>query len=161
MAKWVTCYISRAMQALRARLAQLESVESKLLSSQAQVTHLQHQLRLYRQNSHFVESMKDKVVHCEEVERQLQLVMEENQALCDNRANADLLRYQVQSLQQGCEELGSAMEEVTRLRVENRELKAGRGRDEDTPSSGLHIQLAELQRREIVALNEFGELSTQ
>ncbi len=149
------------MQALQTRLTQLESTESKLLSSQAQVTHLQHQLRLYRQDSHFTDRMKDKILHFEEIERQLQLTMEENQALRQDRMNTDLLRYQVQSLQQDCKQLGDVMEEVTRLRVENRELKAGHGKGQDTPSSALQIQLAELQQREIVALKEFGELSTQ
>ena len=149
------------MQALQQRLTHLESVESKLISSQAKVVHLQHQLSLYRQDSHFIERMKDKVLHFEDVERQLQLAKEENLTLRQDRTNTDLLRYQVQSLQQDCEQLASVMEEVTRLRVENRELRAGHGKGQVTPSSALQIQLAELQRREIISLKEFGELSTQ
>ena len=153
--------VLRAMQALRARLSLLESVESKLLASQTQVTHLEQQLRLYRQDSHFVARTKDKVLHFEEIERQLHLLIQENKSLHQDRANADLLRYQVQSLQQGCEELSSVMEEVTRLRVENRELRAGCGMDQEMPSSALQVQVAELQQREVVALKEYGELSTQ
>lgn len=131
------------------------------MSSEALVSHLQHQLRLYRQDSHFVESMKNKLVRCEQAEQQLQRLVEENQALRQDRTNADLLRYQLQSLQRKCEKLDSLMEEVTTLRVENRELKAGLRKDQDTPSSALQIQLAEMQQREIVAIKQLGELSTQ
>lgn len=151
------------MQGLQRRLANLESVESKLLSSQAQVAHLQHQLSLYRQDSHFIHTMKNKLVHLEGIERQLQLAKKENQALRQDRTNADLLRYQVQSLQQNREQLATVMEELTTLRVENRQLRVGSGcgTGQDTPSSALQIQLAELQQKEIVSLKKFGELTTQ
>lgn len=149
----------RSVQVLRRRLSELETTESKLLSSQTQIKHLQHQLSIYRQDSHFVESVKDKVLHYETLEHKLQLLTEENQSLCQDRANADLLRYQVQSLQQCCDALGEVTAEVARLRQENSELKQDKG--QEASASALQIHLAELQQREIVSLSRYGELVTQ
>lgn len=151
----------RSVQVLRTRVAKLETVESKLLSSQAEVQQLQHQLRIYRQDSHFVGSMRDTVVHCESLQHQVQQLAEENASLRQDRANADLLRYQVQDLQQRCEEMEGAVEEVARLRVENHKLLTGGTNGPEGALSSLQIRLAELQQKEIVALNKYGELASQ
>lgn len=149
----------RSVETLKSRIAQLETVESRLLSSQSEVRHLQHRLRMYRQDSHFVEGVQEKLLAYETLQHQVQLLREENNSLTQDRTNSDLLRYQAQSLQHRCEELEGVLEEVTRLRVENDELKLRRevkGKD-----SVLQAQLAELQQREVVSLNSSGKLTTQ
>lgn len=152
----------RSVQVLRRRIAELETVESKLLASQAEVKQLQHHLRLCRQDNHFVESMKDTVVHCESLQHQVQKLKEENISLRQDRANADLLRYQVQNLQQRCEEMEGAAEEAARLRVENSKLLAGETNgDHDGMRLTLQIRLKELQQKEIVSLSNYGELASQ
>ena len=145
---------------MQARLAELETVESKLVSSQAEVRHLQHQLRIYRQDAHFVECIQDKLTSYETLQRESQLLREENNSLQQDRANSDLLRYQVQSLQNRCAELEGVMEEVAKLRVENNELKQSIG-ERKGASSGLQAQLVELQQKEIVSLKNYGDLATQ
>lgn len=145
---------------LRTRIAKLETVESQLLSSQAEVKQLQHQLRISRQDNHFVGSMRDTVVHCESLQRQVQKLAEENTSLRQDRANADLLRYQVQNLQQRCEEMKGVEEELARLRVENSKLLTGTNSHEGALST-LQIRLEELQQKEIVALSKYGELMSQ
>lgn len=151
----------RAVEGLKTRIAQLETVESKLLSSQAEVRHLQHQLRINRQDAHFVESVQQNLMDYESLQRQVRLLMEENNSLTQDRANSDLLRYQAQSLQRRCEEVEGAMEEVAKLRVENTQLKLKEENGGHTSSSVLQAQLAELQQREIVSLHKHGELTTQ
>ena len=143
------------------RVAELETVESKLLSSQAEVRHLQHQLRLHRQNAHFFDGFEQKLMDYESLQRQVQLLKEENNSLTQDRANCDLLRYQTQSLQHRCAELEGVMDEVAKLRVENSELKLKEGEGTDASTSVLQTQLAELQQREIVSLHCHGELTTQ
>lgn len=146
---------------MKARLVELETVESKLLSSQVEVRQLQHQLRMYRQNAHFLESVQEKLLSCESLQHQVQLLKEENSSLSQDRTNSDLLRYQVQSLQQRCEELEGVREEVAKLCIENSELKLNEGKGNDAPYSVLQTQLAELQQREIVSLSKYGDLTTQ
>lgn len=146
------------MELLKTRLSQLETVESKLVSSQAEIKHLQQQLRIYRQDAHFADGVQDKLMRYEQLEHQVQLLSEENTSLRQDRTNADLLRYQVQSLQHHCNELEGGMEEGARLRLENSKLKTNEGKEHD---SVLQVQLTELQQREIVTLRKYGELITQ
>lgn len=153
--------LNRSVEVLRRRVAELEAVESRLLSSQTQVKHLQHQLRICRQDAHFVESMKDKIMCCEDFQHRVQLLMEENQSLQKDRVNADLLRYQVQSLQQRCDNLEGVLEEVQGLRLENSQLKEGETKGQQASFSALQIRLAEFQQREVVSVSKFGELSSQ
>lgn len=152
---------SRSVEQLKVRVAELETVESKLLSSQAEVRHLQHQLRLHRQNAYFFEGFEQKLMDYESLQRQVQSLREENSTLMQDRANCDLLRYQAQSLQHQCEDLKGVMEEVAKLRVKNSELKLNEGAESDASISVLQAQLAELQQREIVSLHRHGELTTQ
>lgn len=156
-----TVLSSRSVEGLKTRIAQLETVESKLLSSQAEVRHLQHQLRMYRQDTHFVEGVQQQLMDYESLQHQFRSLMEEKNSLAQDRANSDLLRYQVQSLQHRCEELEGVMEEVAKLQVENTRLQLKEGNGKDTSTSVLQAQLVELQQREIVSLHKHGELTTQ
>lgn len=151
----------RSVEALRARVAKLETVESELVSSQAQVQQLQHQLRVYRQDSHFIGSMKDTIVQSESLQHQYQNLVEENASLRQDRANADLLRYQLQNMQQRFKEMEGVMEEVARLKIENSKLKAGGSSYQEGAMASLQIRLEELQQKEIVALSKYGELFSQ
>ena len=146
------------MELLKTRLSQLETVESKLVSSRTEIKHLQQQLRIYRQDAHFADGVQDKLMRCEQLEHQVQLLSKENTSLRQDRTNADLLRYQVQSLQHHCSELERRMEDGARLHLENNELKTSDGKEHD---SVLRVQLSELQQREIVTLHKYGGLTTQ
>ena len=146
---------------LRRRVAELEDVESKLVTSQAEVKQLQHQLRMYRQDHHFIGSMRDTAICHERLQHQVQKLTEENASLREDRANADLLRYQVQNLEQRYEEVKGAVEEVARLKVENQRLQTGGASGNEGALSALQIRLAELQQKEIVALSNYGELASQ
>lgn len=149
------------METLRKRVAELETIESKFLSSEAEVKHLHHQLHVCRQDAHFVSNMRDMVVQYETLEQRVQWLTEENRSLRDDRANADLLRYQVQSLQAKSEELEKMEKEVARLQVENIELRAKENEGGEMSSPVLQLRIAELQQREVLALNKQGELATE
>ena len=151
----------RSVETMKSRVAQLEDVESKLLNSQMEVKHLQYQLQTCRQDNHFVETMRDRILQCEELKHQVHLLKEENHSLRLDRANTDLLRYKVQSLQKRCEELGGVEEERARLHVENNQLTAMEGSRASMSSPTLQVCLAELQQKEIVALSEYGKLVTE
>ena len=151
-------HYTRSVDGLKARLAQLEATESKLLSSQAEVRHLQQQLMIYRQDTCFMEGVQDKLLSYETLQHQVQLLREENVSLSRDRTNTDLLRYQTQTLQHRCAELEG---KVMKLRVQNSELKLSQGKEKEASPSVLQAQLAELQQREIVSLKEYGELTTQ
>jgi hypothetical protein len=148
------------VRVLKRRIAELEAVESQLLSAQTEVKHLQHQLRIYRQDKHF-EDVHQKLVDYESLHHQVQLLREENNSLSQDRANCDLLRYQVQSLQEQSVKLEPVMEEVAKLRVENNELKLNVRGGKDTTVSVLQAQLAELHQKEIISVHKQGELVTQ
>ena len=151
---------NRSVEVLKARITELEAVESKLLSSQTEVKCLQHQLRIHRQDTHLVETMRDKILQCEALERRVQLLTEENHSLCFERENTDLLRYQVQSLKKKCEEFERIEDEVAQLRAKNSQLMSLEGSGAHT-SQTLQVQLAELQQREVVSLIKHGELATK
>jgi len=152
---------ARSVQLLRKRIAELEKVEGQLLASQVEVKQLHHRLRMTRQDSHFIESMKEKILRHDELERQVQLLQEENASLRQDRANADLLRYKVQSLQQRCEDLEHIKQEAEQLRIENSQLKGGEMQGQHASISALQLHLTELQQREIVSISEQAELQGQ
>lgn len=151
----------RSVGILKARINELESVESKLLLSEAEVKQLQHQLRISRQDNLFIENMKETILSHESLQLQVHKLTEENSSLRQDRANIDLLRYQVQNLQCQCEEAEGWVEELERLRTENHELRTRGSNTHDGALSTLQIRLAELQQREIVSLKKYGELGSQ
>ena len=151
----------RSVEVLRARIAKLETVESQLLTSQAEVKQLQHQLRLYRQDRHYLGNMTETMVHYEALQHQVQKLTEENASLRQDRANADRLRFQVQDLQRQCGEMEGAAEEAARLRVENSKLLSGEADGNEGALATLRMRLAEFQQKEVVALTKYGDLASQ
>ena len=84
---------------LRNRVGELETVESDLLRSEAQVKELERKLRTFKHNKHFLQTQQQKVLKYDDLERQFEHLTEENVALKRQQDNADLLRYKVQTLQ--------------------------------------------------------------
>ena len=146
---------------LKDRLSGLECVGSDLLCSQAEVTRLQHQLHMYRQEAPFVDKMRGQLDQLETMQLQVKLLAEENACLKQDRANADLLRFQLHGMKKKCEEVQELEAEVIHLRLENSKLQAGGEGRGLTFSETMQLQLAELQQKELVSLRENGSVNTQ
>lgn len=151
------------MQALKSRIHELESVESRLFHSEAEVKELQRSLRACKQDYYFVEAEKERLLKYNEVERQLRQLVEENALLRKQRDNADLLKYKVQSLQEKCIMYEGLEAKVAELELQNQQLKkqVEEGGGENPQASGqpaLQYRIAELQHKEVILLSKQGEL---
>jgi hypothetical protein len=111
------------LEVLRNRIGELETVESDLLRSEAQVKELERKLRTFQHNEHFLQSQQQKVLKYDELERQLQHLSEENATLKGQQDNADLLRYKVQTLQDRCARYEGLEAKLAQLELENQHLK--------------------------------------
>jgi DNA repair exonuclease SbcCD ATPase subunit len=111
------------LEVLRSRIGELETVESDLLRSEAQVKELERKLRTFQHNEHFLQSQQQKVLKYDELERQLQHLSEENATLKGQQDNADLLRYKVQTLQDRCARYEGLEAKLAQLELENQHLK--------------------------------------
>ena len=84
----------QSLEMLRSHNEELETVESDLLCSEAQVKELERKLRTYQHNEHiFLQSQQQKLLKYDELERQLQHLTEENANLNGQQDNVDLLSH--------------------------------------------------------------------
>ena len=181
----------RSLEVLRSRIEELETVESDLLHSEAQVKELERKLRTFQHNEHFLQSQQQKVLKYDELERQLQHLTEENATLKGQQDNADLLRYKVQTLQERCARYEGLDAKLAQLELENQHLKeavkeGGSGEkammmmaeDQEGGDSGsvmfgakaggggrsqaaLWYRIAELQQKEVLLTAKQGELTSR
>ena len=181
----------RSLEVLRSRIEELETVESDLLHSEAQVKELERKLRTFQHNEHFLQSQQQKVLKYDELERQLQHLTEENATLKGQQDNADLLRYKVQTLQERCARYEGLEAKLAQLELENQHLKEtvkeeGSGEmammmmaeDREGGDSGsvmlgakvggggrsqaaLWYRIAELQQKEVLLTAKQGELTSR
>ena len=167
---------------LRNRVGELETVESDLLRSEAQVKDLERKLRTFKHNEHFLQTQQQKVLKYDDLERQIEHLTEENVALKRQQDNADLLRYKVQTLQERCAKYEGLETKLAQLELENQQLKEavkengsvemvtegggdgnvmlgakGRGRSQ----AALWYRIAELQQKEVLLTAKQGELMSR
>ncbi len=82
----------RTVESLTARLKGAEVAEGALKSSQARVKDLERQLKTHRQDSYLMETVRERLLLCDELERRMGQLQEENSVLIRNRDNQHLLR---------------------------------------------------------------------
>ena len=154
----------------------MEGVESELIRSEAKVKELEMKLRNCTHSEDFLQSQQQKVMKYDEMERKVEQLLEENDALKRQQDNTDLLRYKVQTLQARCAKYEGLDERVATLELENQGLKEkldGRGLQEGedgqkmaavdigkSPAT-LWYKIAELQQREVLLKAKLGEVMTR
>ncbi len=67
--------------------------EGALKSSHARVKDLERQLKTLRQDGYLMETVRERLLLCDELERRMGRLQEENSVLIGNRDNQHLLRY--------------------------------------------------------------------
>lgn len=108
-----------------------------------------------------MEQMRGNLDELLTLQLQVRDLKEENACLQQDRTNADLLRYQVQGLEKKSDSIRGLEEEVTSLRLMNRKLLEGGGSKTGESSETVQLQLASLQQREALAVQECGSLTTE
>ena len=103
------------------------------LSLSLSMKELEHKLKQQKHNIQFAEMVQSKLLHCEDVERELRQLREENAALRSHTDNVSLMRYQLQTLQERVERSEDVERKAVRLEVENEALRerreeSGKGR---------------------------------
>ncbi|XP_064406274.1 mitotic spindle assembly checkpoint protein MAD1-like [Halichondria panicea] len=160
----LTAAHTRTVESLTARLKGAEVAEGALKSSQARVKDLERQLKTHRQDSYLMETVRERLLLCDELERRMGQLQEENSVLIRNRDNQHLLRYKVTSLTERCERLQGLEESAARLTLENTQLKE---RLEGVESGGgastalLQYRVSQLQNNEKILVAKRGELEAK
>ena len=182
-------HLYRSLEVLRSRIEELETVESDLLRSEAQVKELERKLRTFQHNEHFLQSQQQKVLKYDELDRQIQHLAEENSTLKRQQDNADLLRYKVQTLQERCAKFEGLEVKLAQLELENQHLKeavkeegdgetmadregrylgsvmlgvkVGGGGGGGRSQAALWYRIAELQQKEVLLTAKQGELTSR
>ena len=72
---------------------------------------------------HFAEMLQSKLLHSEDMERELRQLQEENRALHNHTDNVGLMRYQLQTLREQAERNEGMERRVLRLEEENQSLR--------------------------------------
>lgn len=80
---------------------------------------LQHKLKQKTHDIQFAEMVQSKLLHSEDIERELRQLQEDNKALRSHTDNVGLMRYQLQTLQEQLERTEDMERRVVRLEEEN------------------------------------------
>lgn len=67
-------------------------LQERLRASEERVRELERQVRMSRQDGYFIETVREKVMQYDELERKCKLLSEENAVLSQTRNNEHLLR---------------------------------------------------------------------
>lgn len=102
---------------------------------------LQHRLRQAKHDIQFAETVQSRLLHGEDVERELRQLREENAALKSHADNVGLMRYQLQTLQEQVGRSEDMERKAVRLEEENRLLRErlASGGDEGSTSGGRYM----------------------
>ena len=84
---------------------------------------LQHKLKQVRHDIQFAEMVQSRVLHSEEMERELRQLREENTALREHTDNVGLMRYQLETLREQVQRSDDMEKKAVRLGEENKLLR--------------------------------------
>ena len=73
-------------------MSETESLETQLRESRGRVRELERELKTLRQDSYFVDTVRDKLLKYDDLERRCSQLTEENAVLTQARDNQHLLR---------------------------------------------------------------------
>ena len=82
----------RALESLTSRVGETEGLEAQLKESRGRVRELERELKTLRQDSYFVDTVRDKLLKYDHLERRCGQLVEENAVLTQARDNQHLLR---------------------------------------------------------------------